>query len=272
MTALISQGVALLAIILIGAFVFSKYKLTIRIKDLTIASLLIVLSIILGIFSIVIPFFGFETFKIGFSQMPLMLIGVLLGPSWAFISGVTQDLLGLLLDPTSYPFFGFTLNKVIISVVPAICFHSLVKVKEESFQKGVIGILVLFISAALISVYHVDTFKYEETVIVLNIWMKIGFGLFFSIVFGLIGFGIYYVKSKMKTEDLKLQLNRWISAVLLVEIIVQICLTPFWLDVMYGVPFLFSALTRLLKSSFMIVLNIMIGQFVLRILRKTISL
>ena len=56
----------------------------------------------------------------------------------------------------------------------------------------------------------------------------------------------------------------WILALILVEMIVQLMLTPFWLDVMYGIPFIVSVSVRLIKAVVMIVINTMIGLVLLK--------
>jgi len=53
-------------------------------------------------------------------------------------------------------------------------------------------------------------------------------------------------------------------ALILVEMIVQLMLTPFWLDVMYGIPFIVSVSVRLIKAVVMIVVNTMIGLVLLK--------
>jgi ECF transporter S component (folate family) len=97
------QIIAILAIVIIGFFVFKMDALHVTGEKLTIIAMFIALSVALQFFSLMIPLFGFPSMRIGFSQLPLMVIGVLFGPAWAFISGIVQDFLGLIVTPTGFP-------------------------------------------------------------------------------------------------------------------------------------------------------------------------
>ena len=63
-------------------------------------------------------------------------------------------------------------------------------------------------------------------------------------------------------------LLNWVIGVILVEMLIQLTLTPLWLDIMYGIPFIVSVSVRLVKSVLMILVNTFIGHVLLRLINK----
>lgn len=100
-------------LLLVGCFIKDKTK-NFDIKQLAIMALLMSLSIVLGSYlKIAIPLFGSETFEIKFDALPIILIGLRYGMFRGALSGVLVDLIQLLLAPSSFPYFGFTLNMLL---------------------------------------------------------------------------------------------------------------------------------------------------------------
>jgi ECF transporter S component (folate family) len=62
----------------------------------------------------------------------------------------------------------------------------------------------------------------------------------------------------MKDNDVSL-FGTWLLSVILVELVITFCLTPFWLQIMYGIPFVVSVSIRVIKACFIIPLEIIIG-------------
>lgn len=103
----------IMMLLLIFSFIKDKNK-KFDIKQLAVMALLMSLSIILGSYlKIAIPLFGAETFEIKFDSLPIILIGLKYGMFKGAFSGVLVDLLQLLLAPSSFPYFGFTLNMLL---------------------------------------------------------------------------------------------------------------------------------------------------------------
>lgn len=189
-----------------------------------------------------VPLFGAESLKIGFEYIPVMLAGVILSPSYAYLIGLITDLLGLVISPTGFPFFGFTLNQVLIGLIPSLIAVKVKNVDGKLFSKIVCLMIALFGGAGSLFV-------------ALQKGVMIGLCLIASI-----GFILFMLKrtKNMKDNDVSL-FGTWLLSVILVELAITFCLTPFWLQIMYGIPFVVSVSIRVIKACFIIPLEIIIG-------------
>jgi len=107
------------------------------IKKLTVSSLLIAVSVVLGMFSVQLGNF----IKIGFSLITIEIIGYLFGPIIGGISGGISDILQFLARPTG-PFFpGFTLNAILCGVICGIGLHN----KKVTIKRVSVVILIKII-------------------------------------------------------------------------------------------------------------------------------
>ena len=268
MNILISQIIAFVAIIIIGYIVFKYFSFKITTKAISLAAFLVVASVVLSYFSLMIPLFGFMSFKIGFSQMPLMILGVILGPGWAFISAIVQDLLDIMINPSGFPFLGFTLNKILIATVPALWFCKWNKLTQKQTFRLIWLLLFSIYTLTMIGIWSATSITVNATLVVFTTGMKLLLSLACSTVIIILVILMLYFKRKYPFEKSRYHIANWIVCVLLIEIIVQLTLTPIWLDVMYGIPYIMNVLVRMVKSSFMIFLNITIGYYVLRLVTK----
>lgn len=256
---LFSQIASVLAIIVIGVISVKISKPKIEIKTLVMVSLLVGISLVLALLSWMIPLFGFPSLKIGFSQIPLMFIGFVFGPFWGFLGGLVADILELLTGTIAFPFFGFTLNKVLVGFIPGLIVK-LVKTDDRYTRMWPTIAIVLISILAMFYVFSTNQIKVEENMVTVALELK----------FILSALIILLMSSLLVSLNiiLKQQKNRyaflWILALILVEMVVQLMLTPLWLDVMYGIPFIVSVSVRLIKAVVMIVINTMIGLVLLK--------
>lgn len=205
-----------------------------------------------------VPLFGAESLKIGFEYISVMLAGVILSPSYAYLIGLITDLLGLVISPTGFPFFGFTLNQVLIGLIPSLIAVKVKNVDGKRFSKIVCLMIALFGGAGSLFVALQKTIsigKVTYTLTSLQKGVMIGLCLIASI-----GFILFMLKrtKNMKDNDVSL-FGTWLLSVILVELAITFCLTPFWLHIMYGIPFVVSVSIRVIKACFIIPLEIIIG-------------
>jgi riboflavin transporter len=260
---LISQILTVTSIIAIGFFVFKFDKPVIKVKTIVIVSLFVTLSLVLSLISWMVPLFGFPSLKIGISQLPLMLIGFVFGPSWGFIAGLIEDILELLTGTIAFPFFGFTLNKILVGVIPALAFKFVRT--NNGFTKQLPNILISIIAiSALIYVFSTQRISFPDGDVMITLNMKL---IISALILLLVSTLIIGLKFVTKINDQAYLLN-WVIAVILVEMIVQLTLTPLWLDIMYDIPFVISVSVRLIKAVFMILVNTLIGHVLLRLITR----
>lgn len=264
--ALFLQLTTFVVIVILGAVSFRYYPLKITTKNLTIAAMLVVLSVALQFFSVMIPLFGFPSLRIDFLSLPLMIIGVILGPTWAFVSGIVQDILGLIVTPTGFPFFGFMLNKVLVGMIPAVLFLTKDKIDNKRIHQIVMGLLGLFLLGSLGYLWTVQEIVVEATPYVITIPTKITLSIITIVL--IFGLGMFVNLSRQRYQSTIIPVALWTLSVLVVEVIVQLILTPTWLSAMYGIPVLLSFLVRVIKASVMIPLLMFIGYGLLSMIIK----
>lgn len=257
--ALTYQIIAVIVILIIGFFVFRIDKLHVTGEKLAIIAMFIALSVALQFFSLMIPLFGFPSMRIGFSQLPLMVIGVLFGPSWAFISGIVQDFLGLIVTPTGFPFFGFTLNKIIIGVIPALLFSKKIKWSPKVAYMVSQGLMLSFLFGALAYLWMTPSIVSEGNIIEINMTIKLIFSAGSILMIGAMMFFLSLLTKKYKKYENDFPISVWAMSVVLVEVVVQLILTPLWLAIMYNIPVLISFLLRVVKATIMVPFTIVIG-------------
>jgi ECF transporter S component (folate family) len=266
--ALTYQIIAVAAIIIIGFFVFRMDKLHVTGEKLAIIAMFIALSVALQFFSLMIPLFGFPSMRIGFSQLPLMVIGVLFGPSWAFLSGIVQDFLGLIVTPTGFPFFGFTLNKIIIGLIPALLFSKKIKWTPKVAYIVSQGILLSFLLGALAYLWMTPSIVTNGEVIEITMTIKLVFSTGSVLLIGAMMFFLHLLTEKYKKYENDFSISIWAMSVVLVEVIVQLMLTPLWLAIMYDIPIWISFLLRVVKATIMVPFTIIIGYGILILMSR----
>lgn len=139
------QIIIVCILVLLGIYCFKFYPLERRnTKKLAFSALIIIITLILKRLTIMVPLFGAESLKIGFEYIPVMLAGVILSPSYAYLIGLITDLLGLVISPTGFPFFGFTLNQVLIGLIPSLIAVKVKNVDGKRFSKIVCLMIALF--------------------------------------------------------------------------------------------------------------------------------
>lgn len=269
------QIILAILIIALGFYVFHFYPFEKgNIMNLVLATVFLVLTAICKRLAIMIPLFGTESLKIGFEYLPLMLAGYYLSPSYAFLVGLCSDVIGLILVPTGFPFLGFTLGTILVSVIP-----SLVKEHVQRFQPQHVRFMTIFILVALglgasIYIWTMNSVTISETAYVLKRTDKV-FLVAICIALVILFIGIMtYLGKRIQHDDAKI-FSTWMLSVILVELVVTLCMTPLWLDIMYGIPYVVSLCIRVIKECAVLPIEIFIGytliQFLNKILTKTRS-
>ena len=73
------------------------------IKKMTLAAMLIAMSVVIGIFCKSVLNFGAGLFRITFENLPIILSGMLFGPIFGSLTGLASDLISYLLSGQVYP-------------------------------------------------------------------------------------------------------------------------------------------------------------------------
>lgn len=259
-----SQLLCFIIIVLLFFGVGKRYGFKISTKELSIGSILVILSVVLSFFSLLLPILGVPGLKIGFAQLPLVVAGFVVSPFVAILVGLITDLIGLILVPTSFPFLGFTLNSIVLCLIPAlIVYHKeyFTKARVQLYLQIVVGGLL---SASALYLVFFNEVKIGSEMIALSIPTKIGIFGFFLIITGVLVLVYKVLQKRFKNQSFLL----FVFMVIVMEILVNLAMTPLWLSIMYGTPYLLSLFLRIVKASVMIPLHIFIGYSVLQVLLK----
>lgn len=253
----IASGVGILALAYIA---FYKQAFKFEVSTLVKVSFLVLISFVLALFSWMLPVLGFPALKVGFSQIPLILIGFMFGPSWAFLGGLSADIIELISGNIMTPFFGFTLNKILIAMIPAL----LVKYKKKSNLNEIIVLVIAIGLAALTYVFTRESVNINEALVQVDFNVKLIVSLGIVVLSAALLYAIYYVSQKQKVEYTYI----FVLSTIIVELVVNMTLTPIWLYAMYGLPISVSVMVRLLKIVAMVPLTSLIGLITLKALTK----
>lgn len=262
------QIIIAIIIIALGFYVFKFYPFEKgNVMKLVIAAIFIILTAICKRLAIMIPLFGAESLKIGFEYIPLMLAGYFLSPSYAFIVGLCSDVIGLILVPTGFPFFGFTLGTILVSVIPSLIHEHSKNISPQNVLRIVIGLILVLGIGASIYIGQLDSVNISETVYHLQSQDKItliSICLLLSLIFMIV---IAFLKRKINAQEAK-TFSTWVLCVVLTELVVTLCLTPLWLDMMYQIPWTISLCIRVVKECAILPIEIFIGYILIPILNR----
>ncbi len=253
----IVSGVGIFALAYVA---FYKQNFKFEVSTLVKVSFLVLVSFILALFSWMFPIMGFPAVKVGLSQLPLMLVGFLFGPSWGFLAGLSADMIELMSGTIALPFFGFTLNKILIAMLPGI----IRKYKEKASLTEIIIFVMALSAAAIAYVFTRDGVTINDAFIAVDMNTKliVSFGVV------ILSSGLLYAIREITKREILDYTYLWVFSIILVELVVNLMLTPIWLNVMYGLPISISVTVRLLKIVIMIPINTLIGLVSLKVLSK----
>ena len=104
------------------------------VKGLTVAAMLVAMSVIIGIFCKNYLNFGLGLYRVTFENLPIILAGILFGPAVGGIVGVCSDMVSYLLSNQVYPpNLIVTLGACTVGVISGVVSHYIVK-KRGTWQ------------------------------------------------------------------------------------------------------------------------------------------
>lgn len=264
------QIIVFIILLVIGFFVFKTDPFKADTKKISLAAIFVVLAVVLKRFSLMIPLFGFPSLQIGFETLPLVIGGMLLGPGYAFLIGLAVDVIGLVIAPNGFPFLGFTLNSVLRPLIPAIWMKHQRHFSEKQIVYGLYaGMLVLSIGAS-IYVCTLNSITVSKEIIMITSSIKIGTVLLCVGVSLLMILICQYLRKKLDAAS-QTDLLNWMVIVVVLEVFINFLLTPFWLQTMYGIPWIASLLIRILKACLMVPLSIFIGYSCYEMIKRIVK-
>lgn len=223
-----------------------------KLRNIIFAGLLVGIGIVLSsILSISYPP-NSTIIRFGIGYLPLILISIMLGPKMGLYSAIIQDVLGYFVyiwvfGAPSGPFYlGFTLNSILYGVLPGLVYS--IHWKEKPLFKYInYGLLGFMIALGIWGFFNVAD-------IVSTIESNLSAGTEFSPVFvysmliigwlGLVATLVFIIFHR-KEDD---QIHRILFSVIVLQIVVGLILTPFWVSNLYGIPFWPQLPIRVIKT------------------------
>jgi ECF transporter S component (folate family) len=254
--------VVLAALILVVHF---TTKTRFELRTMVIVSFMSLLSTVLAAYSsIYIPLFGFPSLKFGFSQLPIMIVGAMFGPWWGMVAGVLEDLLELATGTIASPYIGFTLNKVMIGIIPGVVFLIASKYPKK-LKPLLFGLVGLLYASSLYFIITTDSVTASKVTYVLTLPVK---AVLIAMTLAIVPVAYFANKALQHKDKDKTLFVSWILSVILIEIVVNVILTPLWLYQLYGIPIEIQIIIRSIKASFFVVLNSFLAYFIYRSLNR----
>ncbi len=224
--------------------------------SLATVSLLCAISIILArVFGIVVPIAGFPALKLNFAFLPLIIAGMLYGPTAGMLCGLVSDLLGYMINPQGGAFFpGFTLSTALCGMIPGL----LEKIMER-FRKIPLKLLnslfIFLLSGAFLTVLivsgtlHIFSGQIYYGQHALH-WSIVALGGLIFIAYLLMP---YLISRKFKNKYQ--MIDKVYFVVTITYLIVAVLLNTFFLSYYFGKGFLVFLPVRILSAYIMIPLN-----------------
>ena len=113
-----------------------------KIKKIIISALLLAASIVINRFLSI----NTSILSIGFTFVPLMLSGIILGPKYSILIATLSDLIGALLFPFGSYFVGYTISSLLTGLVYGfLLYQKKFQVNKSFFIRLIIAILIVTI-------------------------------------------------------------------------------------------------------------------------------
>lgn len=130
---------------------FTPGKLSTR--TLVISALLISMAVVLGQFSFMVG----PSVRIGFSRIPIIVSGMLLGPLAGGLTGIVHDLINFIMRPAGGFHPGFTLSAMMTGLIPGLIVQLSLFSGLNRFNKSLKTFTVTNVVVSVAAVYLIVT-------------------------------------------------------------------------------------------------------------------
>ncbi len=241
-------------------------------KTLTSLSFLTAVSIILArILGLVIPIVGFPALKINFSNIPIILAGIIYGPIAGFLSGGIADIIGYFINPQGGVYHpAFTLSTALTGMIPGL-FYKLIrsgKIDNKVNFNIINAIFIIFISILLTSAFYMKGVLTFNNGIYFNNNKVPAFVtiIFLAVTVGYIILPIYISKN-FKNRSILYSFDKIYSTVCITQIITSLILNTYFLSILFSKGFLIFLPTRIVTNYIMIPLFSIVLVILIKALR-----
>ena len=237
-----------------------------QVIQLTTATMLITVGVILGNFSIILPVFSIPALRLDIVAIPIILSGLILGKWYGMGVGIIIDLINFLLYGQGAYHIGFTINNALIGLfsgmIPLFFQH-----KNFLFVKKTLLITSMTLVLVTIGVlYSLDRLSLGGDTVYLTLEVRISI-IALIIVMSLLTIGFMYLTLRDYKYELKDMYTVSIM-IILIEFFVIILLTPLWIQDLFGQPYIIGFLARIIRGALMIPFKIIIVLAIINVIKK----
>ena len=237
-----------------------------QVIQLTTATMLITVGVILGNFSIILPVFSIPALRLDIVAIPIILSGLILGKWYGMGVGIIIDLINFLLYGQGAYHIGFTINNALIGLfsgmIPLFFQH-----KNFLFVKKTLLITSMTLVLVTIGVlYSLDRLSLGGDTVYLTLEVRIAI-IALIIAMSLLTIGFMYLTLRDYKYELKDMYTVSIM-IILIEFFVIILLTPLWIQDLFGQPYIIGFLARIIRGALMIPFKIIIVLAIINVIKK----
>ncbi len=255
---------SVLIMIFIFGYSLKRYPLKFSNQHVVLVAMLLAVGVILGSYAkISLPLFGPESFEIKFDTIPVMITGIVLGPTWGIVIGIVMDWIQLILYPTGFPFLGFTLNLALTGFFAGVIFYS-----QENPKRFIQWSLACIAGIALAVLFTVTMTNLFSRNFMLPSSYRWGIGLIMAFVFCASLYGYVHIHKRDLEGAVDRFMARWSYLVILCEITIQLGLTSLWLFILFRIPWPFLLIPRLIEVIPMVLIFMVVGRYLFPLIKR----
>lgn len=244
-----------------------------KVHSMTLAAMLIAVGVITTtLLAFYVPMFGYPSVKIDLVSVVILLGGALLGPLYGAVIGVSIDLLGYSLTSAAWAVYlpGLAINKILIGMIGGFSSQLFFSNKQRHWVKIADVVLPIIVSIGAISyVLATSQVSANGQTIVLTPELKTFLVITIIAITAIILVALVVFKKHPIMSDATIYSVVFIT--LLVEIFVDVLLSPYWLAPITGVPYLIGAFTRLFRTVIIVPFKVALLTFLLRFTKTRIK-
>ena len=241
-------------------------KNKVQVMQLTTATMLTTVGVILGNFSIILPVFSIPALRLDIVAIPIILSGLILGKWYGMGVGIIIDIINFLLYGQGAYHVGFTINNALIGL-----FSGMIPLffQQKNFpfvKKTLIITSTLLILITIGILYSLDRLSLGGETVALTLEVRIAI-ISLIIVMSLLTIGFMYLTLRDYKYELKDMYTVSIM-IILIEFFVVILLTPLWIQDLFGQPYIIGFLARIIRGSLLIPFKIIIVLAIINVIKK----
>lgn len=241
-------------------------KNKLQVMQLTTATMLTTVGVILGNFSIILPVFSIPALRLDIVAIPIILSGLILGKWYGIGVGIIIDIINFLLYGQGAYHVGFTINNALIGL-----FSGMIPLffQQKNFpfvKKTLIITSTLLILITIGILYSLDRLSLGGETVALTLEVRIAI-ISLIIVMSLLTIGFMYLTLRDYKYELKDMYTVSIM-IILIEFFVVILLTPLWIQDLFGQPYIIGFLARIIRGSLLIPFKIIIVLAIINVIKK----